>query len=139
MYCFYSATTLLFLCCVPASVKVRHLFPTMVGSYGCSDVRYCSSFISLALTNMPTKSNLGKCGGWEEMILMGSGIVRRCGLVEGMALLEAVCHSVGGLEVSYAQAILSVTVCFLLLADQDAGLSVYSPVLCLPAHCHILP
>jgi hypothetical protein len=36
--------------------------------------------------------------------LLGSGTIRRCGLVGvGVALLEEVCHCRGGFEVSYAQ------------------------------------
>jgi hypothetical protein len=41
-----------------------------------------------------------------------------------------------GFEVSYTQAMLSVTcVTFLLPTDQDVELSVSSPALCLPACC----
>jgi hypothetical protein len=84
---------------------------------------------------------------------MGSGTIRRCGLVgEGVALLEEVCHwgwGGAGFEVSCAQTLPSVedSHLFLLPVDQDVELTAslapcLSPapclptVPCLPGCCH---
>ena len=57
-------------------------------------------------------------------------------LLGGMALLELVYHCGGGLEVSYAQATLSVVHSLLLQPeDQDVELPATFPATCLPA-CH---
>ena len=61
--------------------------------------------------------------------LIRSGIIRKCSFVGvGNAFLELVCHC--GFGVSYVQVIASVSVHFLLPADQDVELS--AP--CLPEH-----
>ena len=59
---------------------------------------------------------------------IGSGTIRRCGLVgQSVALLEEGCHCGAGFEVSYAQAMPSVANSFLLPVEQEVELSAPSP------------
>jgi hypothetical protein len=63
---------------------------------------------------------------------IGSGTIRRCGLVGGSVSLYGV-----GLKASYVQALPSVVhSLLLLLVDRDVELSASSPAPCLPACCH---
>ena len=70
---------------------------------------------------------------------IGSGTIRRCGLVGvGVTLLQEVCHCGGGLwGLTYTQAMPSVVHSLLLPAVQDVELSDPSSALCLPSHCHV--
>ena len=64
--------------------------------------------------------------------LVGSGTIRRCGLVGvGVPLLEEICHCGGRLQgLIFVQAMLSVKQSLLV----PAGLSALSPAPCLPAY-----
>jgi len=69
---------------------------------------------------------------------LGSGSIRRCGLIGAdVILLEEVCHYGAGFEASYAQATPSVTYSLLLLAYHDVELSAPSLASCLLAFCHV--
>ena len=78
------------------------------------------------------------CGGLNAIVsnkLIGSDTIRRCSFVGvGMPLLEEVCHSLG---LIYAQAMISVSVHFLLLSDQD--IEFLTPALRLLPCCCIPP
>ena len=66
------------------------------------------------------------------MLGLGSGTIRRCGLVEvGVALLEEVCRFVGGFWTLLA---VCETVCSWLPLDEDVELSAF-PAMCLPGPC----
>lgn len=65
---------------------------------------------------------------WDKMAPIGSDTIRKCGLVRENMSLQV------GFEISYAQAMLSVTHSSLPV-DQDVELSDPLPASCLPAFC----
>jgi hypothetical protein len=68
---------------------------------------------------------------------MGSGTIRKCGLIEGgVALLEEVCHCGVGFEVLCLSPAQGRRV-FRWPSDQDVKLSVPSPAPCQPARCYV--
>jgi hypothetical protein len=110
-----------------------------LGSSGLPDKHFTDCAISPALPQF-----FYNCSGWNRNGPLDAHVwmpgPRRGALLGGLGLLEEVCHCKGWLEVSYAQAVPTVThsllhSLLLLLVDKDVKFLV-PPAPCLPIHCH---